>query len=114
MLALWLDLKNCIYVYSVTDEPDTLLEYAFIWYLCLYSSFHQFINFCAIRYGSVPYLWKILVPPKKNLFLRLLARNRRLARDDAMWMTLPTSTALNLKLISNNHMLFEYVLAKKV
>lgn len=58
---------------------------------------------------------RFLSHQKKHIFLRLLARNRCLARDNLM-MRCHVGDTTNLYCVeieTNNHVLFEYVLAKK-
>lgn len=66
----------------MSDNPDTLIWKYEAKGLYTVKSFYKIINFRGVLPGNIPVVWRIKIPPRIQIFLWLLDKNKLLTRDN--------------------------------
>lgn len=82
MLDAWDDLFNIVKNVSLTDSEDTILWNYDSKGVYTVKSFYNIVNFRGVLPTNIPVIWKFKIPPRIQIFLWLLTKNKLLTRDN--------------------------------
>ena len=112
----WFCLEQIIRGVTLSQEIDSLIWQYEIKGKYTSSTMYNVVNFRGITPVYIPAVWKIIVPPRVNIFLWLFANNKLMSKDNLLKRGIEKSPECMFCTESESiqHLFFDCVVAKLI